>query len=246
MITLSTSAPFLGHMRVEVTLPPGFRDRRTPLPFLILCDAQNQGTNRGAYGGWHTDSIALSLMRSRKLRSIVLVGLTSPSNRDRAYAPPPWGRAGLLADHIANSVIPMLRPRFKLTTDRNHIGIIGASFASNFAIEAGLFRPDTFGLCGAFSAAPHAGESLHAMVAKRQPLPFHRLYIDSGTLWAYDNPHGFGGDSTVFNRRLIELAKSRMPRGHFWGRICAGHYHNEEFWRKRIGPALQFLFRPNP
>lgn len=234
-------------MRVEVTLPPGFRERRLPLPFVVLCDAQNQGTNRGAYGGWHTDSIALSLMRARKLRSLVLVGLTSPSSRDRAYAPPPWGRAGLLADHIANSVIPMLRNRFKLTADRRFIGIVGASFAANFAIEAGLFRPDTFGVCGAFSAAPHAGENLQSMVAKRRQLPFHRLYIDAGTRWAYDDPHSFGGvltrgDSTVFNRRLIAIAKSRMPRGSFRGRICAGHYHNEEFWRKRIGPALRFLF----
>jgi hypothetical protein len=243
MISETIHAPDIGWLRWEVALPPGFQHLDGPLPFIILMDCQNSWTNRGSYGGWHTDSIVRSLVSRKRLAPIVLLGLQSPPWRDRCYAPPPWGKSGLLADFLCNHLIPPLRQRFKLTVDRNKIGILGASFGANFALQAGLFRPDTFGLVGSFSAAPHAGESLHSMVAKRRPyLPFHRAYIDCGTLWAHDNPHGFGGDSTQFNRELMRLAGERLPGGRLRGRVWKGHFHNEEFWRKRVGPALRFLF----
>ncbi len=240
--TGSLHAENIGWIRWELKLPPGCARSRSPLPFVVCMDAQNQWTNQGSYGGWHTDSIVRSLIARRKLPPVALLGVHSPPRRDRTYAPPPGGGAGLLAYFIADTLIPALRDRFRLATRRDRIGIIGASFGANFALEAGLFRPDVFGLVGCFSAAPHYGESLHAMVGKRDRLPMHRLYVDAGTLWAYDNPHGFGGDSTRFNRDLVRLCAKRLPAGRFRGRIWKGHYHNEEFWRKRVGPALRFLF----
>lgn len=242
MVHLFTEADGFGKMGVNIVLPPGYQSCRLPLPFVVLLDAQNQWTNRGSWGGWHTDTIMHHLVSAHRLKPVVLVGLNSPGSRDRAYAPPPWGNAGKLADHIADSLIPNLRQRFNLARNRNWIGILGASFGGNFAVSAALFRPDTFGLCASFSAAPHAGEPLEAMVAKRQRLPMRKLYIDCGTLWAHDNPHGFGGDSTAWNLNLIKIAGARMPRSAFRGRVCTGHYHNEECWRKRVGPALRFMF----
>jgi hypothetical protein len=40
----------------------------------------------------------------------------------------------------------------------------------------------------------------------------------------------------------MRLAGERLPGGRLRGRVWKGHFHNEEFWRKRVGPALRFLF----
>lgn len=242
-ISSHTTVDKIGTLGVTVVLPSGYGAHHAPLPFVVLMEAQNHWTNRGPYGGWHTDSTAAFLMRTGKLRPVVLVGVNQPPWRDRVYAPPPWGRSGTLADHLADQLLPSLRKQYRLTADPRLSGVIGASFAANFALCAGLFRPDTFGLVGSFSAAPHCGESLHSMLSKRKALPFHKLYVDAGTKWAYDDPFSYGGDSTAFNRKLIDISKSKMAPRSFAGKIFPGHFHTEEHWRKRVGGALRFLFR---
>ena len=242
MITLNAGSEKIGRVNVQVVMPPSFRSCSLPLPFVVLMDSQNQWTNSGSYGGWHTDTIVQNLVISRRLKPIVLIGITSPRNRDRAYAPPPWGGAGILADYLSDELIPSIRRRFHLTTNRDWIGILGASYGANFAVSAALFRPDVFGLCASFSSAPHTGEPLSTMLEKRERLPMRKFYIDCGTKWAYDNPNGFGGDSTAWNRNLMGIASKRLPKGAFRGRVFDEHFHNEEFWRKRVGRALMFLF----
>lgn len=241
MLTTTIFSPQLGAaLRVEVAFPPGFRNLRPPFPALILNDAQNQWTNRGAYGGWHTDSIAADLFRKGRIRPVVLVGVVSPPNRDQVYGPPPAGRADRYAHFLADSLLPVMRRRFGLSSNPADIGIMGASFGSNASIYVGLRRPDAIGLVAALSGHPHFGRPLGAILAEHNRLPMQKLYIDCGTRWAYDQPNG--DDATAFNRNLMSVARSRMPRGRFLGIVARGHFHNEEFWRKRTGRVLQFLF----
>lgn len=229
-------------IRVEVAFPPGFRSLRPPFPALILNDSQNQWTNRGSYGGWHTDTIAADLFRRGKIRPLVLIGVVSPAWRDRVYGPPPHGSVHRYGDFLAQTLLPEMRRRFRLSPDPADIGILGASFGANAALAAGLHNPESIGNVAALSAAPHFGEPLTTTLARHRHIPLRRLYIDCGTRWAYDNPHGFGGDSTDFNKSLMGTARARMPRGDFLGIVANGHFHNEEFWRKRVGRVLRFLF----
>lgn len=227
-------------IRIEIALPPDWKRLRPPFPALILNDSQNQWTNQGAYGGWHTDSIAAGLFRKGSIRPVVLVGVVSPADRDRVYGPPPHGRVDKYAQFLAEELLPAMRRRFKITLDRRQIGVMGASFGANAALSVGLNRSGSIGLVAALSAAPHFGKSLVDDLRGCKRLPMHRLYIDAGTKWAYDQPHM--DDSTGFNRALIAAARPRLPRSDFRGGICRGHYHNEEWWRKRVGRVLRFFF----
>lgn len=243
MLTTTIYSPQLRQtFRIEVAFPPGFRNLRPPFPAAILNDAQNQWTNKGSYNGWHTDSIASGLFRKGRIRPLILVGLYSPADRDRVFAPPPGGQVDRFADFLADTLLPQMRRRIPISKNPADIGVIGASFASNAAICAGLHRPDAISLVAGLSAAPHSGKPLDQILAEHRRLPMKKLYIDCGTRWAYDKPYDFGGDSTAFNRNLMSLARARMPRGRFLGIVAQGHYHNEEFWRKRIGRILTFLF----
>ncbi len=245
MITFNLNSPQLGcSFRIEVAFPPGFRNLKPPFPALVLNDSQNQWTNRGSYGGWHTDSIAADLFRKGRIRPVILVGAVSPPNRERVFAPPPGGRADEYANFLADTLLPAIRRKAAVSTNPWDIGILGASFGSNASIYAGLRRPDVFGLVAGMSAAPHFGKPLPDILENYPKLPMRKFYIDCGTKWAYDNPSAFGGDSTAFNRRLMTIARSRMPRGRFLGIVARGHYHNEEFWRRRVGRVLQFFFGP--
>ncbi|OGH56364.1 MAG: hypothetical protein A3G34_13290 [Candidatus Lindowbacteria bacterium RIFCSPLOWO2_12_FULL_62_27] len=241
MFKVNIFSPQLGHLvHVEVAFPPGYRGLRGPFPALVLNDAQNQWTNRGAYGGWHTDSIAADLFRKGRIRPILLVGILSPPDRDHVFGPPPGGRADRYADFIAETLLATLRRNMPISRNPADVGILGASFGSNAALFAGLHRPDAIGLVAAMSGAPHFGKPLDAILAGYRQLPMRKLYIDCGTRWAYDQPRQ--DDSTAFNRALMSIARARMPRGRFLGIVARGHFHNEEFWRKRVGRVLRFLY----
>ncbi|MBI4178538.1 hypothetical protein HY522_03820 [bacterium] len=241
MLRLNLNAPQLRcQIRVEVAFPPGYRGLRPPFPALILNDSQNQWTNRGAYGGWHTDAIAAELFRRGQIRPLILVGVVSPPDRDRVFGPPPDGRADRFADFLADTLLPTIRLSIPISRSPGDVGVLGASFGANGALYAGLRRPDAMGLVAAVSASPHFGKPLTAILAERQRLPLRRLYIDCGTRWAYDQPRM--DDSTGFNKTLMAIARRRMPRGQFLGIVANGHFHTEEFWRKRVGGILRFLF----
>ena len=56
-------------------------------PVVFLNDGQNQFTDRGMWGGWHTDSTAAQLMRAGRMQDTVLVAVEMHPNRNRAYLP---------------------------------------------------------------------------------------------------------------------------------------------------------------
>ena len=56
-------------------------------PVVFLNDGQNQFTDRGMWGGWHTDSTAARLMRAGRMQDTVLVAVEMHPNRNRAYLP---------------------------------------------------------------------------------------------------------------------------------------------------------------
>lgn len=241
MLKTSLYSPQLNnHIRIEVAFPPGYTNLRPPFPALVLNDAQNQWTNRGAYGGWHTDEIASDLFRKGRIRPVILVGVISPPDRDRVFGPPPSGKADRFADFIADTLLPTLRYRIPISKNPAEVGVLGASFGSNVSIYVGLRRPDAIGLVAALSGAPHFGKPLDSILAEQRRLPMRKLYIDCGTRWAYDQPQM--DDSTAFNRTLMLTARRRLPRGRFLGVVAQGHFHNEEFWRRRVGRILCFLF----
>lgn len=241
MFKTSLYSPQLGIMlQIEVAFPPGYRNLRGPFSALLLNDAQNQWTWRGGYGGWHTDSIAADLFRKGQIRPVILAGIISPPNRERVFGPPPQGRADRYADFLADTLLPALRRHIPISKNPSEVGIVGASFASNASLFIGMRRPDAIGLVAALSGAPHFGKPLGAILAEHRRLPMRKLYIDCGTRWSYDQPNM--DDSTAFNRNLMAIARQRMPKDRFLGLVARGHYHNEEFWRKRIGRVLRFFY----
>ncbi len=231
---------------IETHFPPGFTRLSAPFPAVVLNDCQNCWTERGSYGGWHTDRIAWWLYRKGLLRPVVLIGVYPPNWRDRSFGPPPRGRIDRYADFLSDTLLPIYRKRFGIHPGPEGIACIGASYGANAALGVGILRPDAVGNIGAMSAAPHFGKPLPKWISERRFLPLRRLWIDAGNRWAYDDPYSYDGDETSWNRNLIAVARRHMHAGRFRGRIWPGHFHNEEWWRKRIGKILHFFFGRRP
>lgn len=226
---------------VEVAFPPGYTRLKPPFDALVFLDAQSAFTNRGAWGGCHVDSIAADLFRRRLAPPLVIIGVFSPSDRDRTYGPPPDGRADRMADFLSDTLLSAIRERVPLARDPARVGVAGFSFGANMAIQTGLRRPDRFGLVCALSAAPHwIGPQVGDLMAARRRLPMRRLYIDCGTMLSPDMRHV--DDSNGFNRWLMDVARARLPQGAFLGRVCRGGFHTEFSWRRRLPRALRFLY----
>ena len=233
------------HFKVNILLPRDYGcGAHSAYPIAVLNDGQNQWKHQGAHGGWHTDAIAVDTARRGRCRDIVLISVFSHARRDSAYLPPPHGRADLYVDFLADTLLPALRKELSLSKSPGEVGIIGASYGANCALYAGMRRPDAFGLVGSLSFAHVPGDPVRAAMQASGTLPVRRLYADCGTRWAYDQPQR--DDSTDTTREVIAIAaeKGKTSGVDLLGVVAEGHFHNEIFWRKRIGRCLEFLYPP--
>ena len=244
-LTREIASGHLQHLfRLLIMLPRDYDPRRGPYPVACLNDGQNQWKNQGAYGGWHTDAAALSAARRGRARDVVLVAIVSHPERDWSYLPPPRGAADRYVDFLAGTVLPRLRTEFALSADPREIAFLGSSYGANCAIYAGFRRPEVFGLIGAFSFAFAQEDPVRPLMLSSRTLPFRKLYLDCGTRWAYDTPGR--DDYTALTREMIRLAREKrmVPGKNLLGIVAEGHFHNELFWRQRVGRCLEFLFPP--
>jgi enterochelin esterase-like enzyme len=227
---------------VRVILPRNYVARRA-YPIAVLNDGHNVWTNQGSHGGWHADTIADGLFRKGVIREIVLVGVYGHRYRNRALLPAPLGRAHQYVDWLADELLPRLRKQFHLTTHPWETAVIGASYGATNAVYAGLKRPDVFGMVGTFSYPYLQGSAQLKQIEAMAHRPFRRLYADCGTKWSHDQPRR--DDFTSVTRKLVRICSEKwMTHGKdLLGLVAEGHYHNENYWRMRVGGCLRFLFR---
>lgn len=230
--------------RVHVMLPRNYRRAAGPYPVAFLNDGQNQWEGQGFFGGWHTNTTALSETMAGRLPDIVLVSVESDGiSRNRAYRPAPLGKAHLYVDFLADVLFPYCAERYAISDKPADIAIIGSSYGANCSVFAGLHRPDRFGLIGSMSFASLPHRPIIRAIRKLQTPPFARIYVDTGTRWSQDEDND-QSDFTPTTKVLIDLLQKKglVQNDRLWGRICQGHCHWELDWRQRIGPCLSFLF----
>lgn len=184
--TITCAAPEMDHtFVVHVVLPREFdvEPQRT-YPLVYLNDGQNQFTDRGAFGGWHTDSIAARLMREGRLADCVLACVEMHADRNRAYFPEGTlttaiGQADVYTELLAGRLFEVLRRRYRLTADEP-LTIIGSSNGAIHALTAGLTRPDRFAAIGCLSYARLRPERNFRQIEALPAVPFRRISIDFG------------------------------------------------------------------
>lgn len=158
--------------RVVVWLPAHYSARSKPYSVLYMHDGQNLFDNATAGYGmeWQVDEIASRLLRERKIRPTIVVGIWSTPKRLREYVPSKsFGHLPLrymervrglyggdpLSDGYLKFIVHELKPaidrRFNVRRDRDNTVIMGSSMGALISLYAINEYPQVFGGAGMMS-----------------------------------------------------------------------------------------------
>jgi predicted alpha/beta superfamily hydrolase len=249
--SVDVTAPEMDHtFRIHVVLPRDYAiytDRAYPLVYLN--DGQNQLTDQGAFGGWHTDRTAARLMREGRMQEAVLAAVEMHPDRNRAFFPQgelstPHGQADIYTQLLAGRVREALHARYRLLQEP--MTIIGSSNGAIHALFAGLSRPDAFGGIGCLSYAVMRPERNVEMIERSSRPPLGRAYLDCGTRWGESDDESQSHDNVPITYALRELLLQRgmILEENLRFVLGYGDAHNERAWRRRIAGCLEFLLPP--
>jgi predicted alpha/beta superfamily hydrolase len=241
---------------VIVYLPPGYDASKTMrYPVFYLHDGQNlfDGATSFIPGQeWRADEIAQSLIESRKIAPLIIVGIYNTGagrvNEYTAVADAKYktgGQADLYGRFLVEELKPFIDTAYRTRPDAAHTGLGGSSLGGLVSLYLGLKYSNVFRRIAVISpsvwwADKHIVKYTDGL-SKKPPL---RIWLDIGT--------GEGRDvkearDTVEGARLLKTAlvqkgwKSGKDLEYF---EAEGAKHNESAWSARFDRILEFLFPP--
>jgi predicted alpha/beta superfamily hydrolase len=236
---------------LRVWLPEGYkntenRDKRYPVLYLNdgqdLFDACTSVFNAQE---WQVDEAATDLIRRKKVRPLIVVGIDNAGKRDRPkeYLPFPDEtlKPALQQVHgedyprfLLDEVVPFVNREYRTDTDAASMGLGGSSYGAGIALYTVMVRPGRFGrlLLESPSLYAHDDYLLHAAAhVTRWP---SRIYIGVGSV-----------NEPVED--VQRLADTLRRQGLGSRRLLVveepGKAHDEDAWAGRFPHALTFLYR---
>jgi predicted alpha/beta superfamily hydrolase len=233
---------------VLVYLPPGYeKDARRRYPVLYLHDGQNlfDGATSFIPGQeWRVDETAQSLILSRAIEPVIIVGIyNTGKERVEEYTPsadPKFkvgGKADLYGRFIVEELKPFIDSHYQTKRDAADTGLGGSSLGGLVTMYLGLRYPQVFGKLAVVS--PSVWWDNRLIVADVQSLKatkHARIWLDMGT--------DEGMNSTADARTLRDALVNKGWRldGDLKYFEAEGAKHSETAWAERVEPILKFLF----
>lgn len=254
---------FVERRNVQVWLPPDYFtavDKRFPV--LYMHDGQNLWDPETTWNkqAWDVDGVMAELIRERKVRSAIVVGIDQTARRFEEYMPrkavtsdtvqgipdrPPVPKDRILSDLYLQFIVKELKPfidgHYRTLPDRANTFMMGSSMGGLISAYAISEYPNVFGGIAGLSTHWPAGDGAMIRYLDRQlPKPAtHRIYWDHGTqtLDAAYAPYQVQMDAV--------MRKHGYRQGTNWEtRVFEGAAHDETSWNARLGVPLQFLLGP--
>jgi predicted alpha/beta superfamily hydrolase len=236
---------------VLVYLPPGYSsNRKERYPVLYLHDGQNLFDGATAFikgAEWRIDETAQSLIASRDIRPLIIVGIYN-TGKDRVdeYTPSPdpkykGGKADLYGRLIVEELKPFIDSKYRTLRDAENTGLGGSSLGGLVSLYLALKYPEVFGRVAVVSPSIWWDKKMivrRVRALKRRTSA--RIWLDMGTKE--------GGDEARENiSNVRELRDALTAKGWKEGvdlkyQEAEGAEHNERAWALRVEPMLRFLF----
>jgi predicted alpha/beta superfamily hydrolase len=266
------SSQFVEARNVDVWLPDGYSAKKR-YAVLYMHDGQMlfDATTTWNKQAWEVDDTAGKLIKERKIKDCIIVGVWNTAKRWQEYfpqkawqmlseaerqavkkdAPPGFSVSEPLSDNYLKFLVTELKPFIDKTyatrADRANTFIAGSSMGGLISLYAISEYPDVFG--GAACVSTH-WPGLRDM--KDNPIP--------AALFAYMRAHLPApkthkiyfdyGDQTLdalyppLQKRADEVMKSKGFNAKNWlTRYFPGADHSEKSWAKRFDIPLQFLLK---
>lgn len=228
--------------RVRAYLPARRPKRAAPRPALFLFDAQNVFDHAGSFAGAWMAHRAVDRYALRRANPPVLIAVDHGHHaRIDELAPFRVGHRGgggdALVRWIAETLAPIARDRFELTSDPAHTFIGGSSLGGLAALYAHYRHPAVFGGALCMSPSFWFGRAQLTEFIASQPVPWSsRVYLDVG---AHETRPTMIAATTAMAQSLA--ARGYAPANLRFVLDPRGRHH-EASWRRRLPGALRFLF----
>ncbi|MGH9941373.1 MAG: glycoside hydrolase family 15 protein [Pyrinomonadaceae bacterium] len=209
--------------RIQVYLPPGYRDGNERYPVLYLQDGSEYATRSQAA------VIAEDLIKAGRVEPFVIV-FVNPVERMKEY----WA-SDKFAEFMATELVPYVDGRYRTRPAREARALLGASLGSVISYWTALKYPEMFARVGGQSSAFQIEEervlkAMGGMVRAGESRRPFRFYLDVGTmepLWE------------VNRRARLLLAAKGYPV--VYREFEAGH--NWTAWRDQLAEAYLALWK---
>ena len=222
-----------------VYLPPSYDENPAErYPVVYMHDGQNLFFDADAFGGvsWDVGGAMDRGFGDGTIHEAIVVGVGNTADRIWEYTPTDGGYGGGGADayigFLADELKPEIDRRYRTAGDAGHTALVGSSLGGLVSLDAGMERPDVFGLIGALSPSTWwDGTWVIGQEQGAERLPV-RVYLDSGDA-------GDSRDDVDDTARLADTLRSRGADLDYL--VQHGGQHSERFWRQRVPGALGFL-----
>ena len=248
---------------LRVWLPTGYSaaaNSSKRYPVLYMFDGQDlfdRCTSRPGQDEWHVDETMTDLIARKAVQPLILVGIDNagPGHREDEYS-----RYGAMSDapqklsaFMTREALPLIDGRYRTIADRTHRGVGGASLGSIAALSLLLDQPDTFGLGLLESTSLQVGNGKVLQDTSTIVQGPARISIGVGTTEVPPSEaaaHGFPDFDIAFvamSRTLADnIRRSLMNHPEVKLTVEPGGQHQDKYWGERFGPAVTFLYPPEP
>jgi predicted alpha/beta superfamily hydrolase len=253
----SFSSAYVRARNVEIMLPPGY-DPNKKYDVLYMHDGQNVFDTSTAFAHveWGIDETISKLIRSKKIRPVIVVASWCTDQRFAEYMPARPKEAideakktgllknDLLSDNylkfIVNELKPFVDKNFSTYTAPEHTIIMGSSMGGLISCYAVCEYPQIFGGAACLSTHwPALNGTFLGYVRDHLPEPsHHKFYFDHGTttLDSLYQPYQQKVDSMML--------KAGYEKNKNWiSLIFDGAAHNEKAWQQRVHLPIEFFFK---
>lgn len=223
---------------IIVWLPQGYESSRNKdkhYPVIYMQDGQNIMDPKTAYVGkdWRVDETASRLIRQKKIKEIIIVGIYNTPDRLDEYS---WSEKGQnYLKFLVEELKPFIDKNYRTLTDAENTATIGSSMGGLISFYAAWHYPEVFGMAGCMSSSFYYNDdrSIKQVInynGHKKPVKF---YIDHGE------------DGAIRGQRMfVELSK----KGYIIGQDIDYYYapgaeHNEKEWAARLERPLLFFFK---
>lgn len=223
---------------IIIWLPPGYESARKKdkhYPVLYMHDGQNIMDPKTAYVGkdWRVDETVSRLIRQKKIKELIVVGIYNTSDRLDEYS---WSEKGQdYLRFLIEELKPFVDQNYRTLKKANSTVILGSSMGGLISFYAAWHYPEVFGMAGCMSSSFYYNndKSIKQVQDYTGSKKHIKFYIDHGE------------DGAVRGQRMfVELSKKGYVIGQDIDYFYApGAEHNEKEWAARLERPLLFFFK---
>ncbi len=235
-----------GHLKerdVIVWLPENYdANPEKRYPVLYMHDGQNVFDPMTSYTGvdWQADETASRLIKEKKMREIIIVGIYNTIDRLEEYSLSPLGKR--YREFIIHHLKPFIDKNYRTLPDREHTATMGSSMGGLVSFLLVWYHSETFSKASCLSPSFIFRKNQAIKAVKKSPLPKHTIavYMDCG---------GIGGERLLHRgcKRMIRLLRCKgfFKRNQLHYSYYRNARHSEADWAKRLWRHFLWLYGIN-